>query len=233
MSQLLIGGLPELQTYQPLKNRTILKIHNATSLLDWCAQRFGVFTIYLVRHPIPQALSVLRNNWTITANAYLSDPVFSGKYLSPQQQNTGRVTMEKGTPLEKAVLNWVLESIYALKYAARVDLTLTYEELVLYPTQTINLLAQTVGLMNVSEMLERVNTPSRTRQLSDSETNEAIKRDNKEYLVGKWVSKVDKAARDRIGDILNTFEITEYNSDGFMPCERLCHFANFTSANYK
>ena len=228
---LLNGVLPELGTYRPPKNRTIIKILNASTLVDWFAGRSDVSTIYLVRHPIPQALSVLRNNWTFTAEAYLSDPVFSNKYLSAVQRQAGRKIMEKEAALEKAVLNWVLENLYTLKYASQIDLTLTYEELVLYPAEAINLVAETVGLTNAVKMLQRVNTPSGSSQFSDRETNQAIMRNEKEFVVGKWTSKVDKTARDRIGEILNTFEITEYNSDGLMPSERMCHFGGHTSHN--
>jgi hypothetical protein len=229
MRRLLNGGLPEVQTYWPPKNRTILKIANAATLIDWCAERFEVFTIFLVRHPIPQALSVLRNKWMIQAEAYLSNPVFSSKYLSAVQRQAGRMIMEKGTSLEKAVLNWVLENLYALKHATKIDLTLTYEELVLYPAKAMNLFAETVGLENFAGMLQRISTPSMSSQFSDSETIKAIKRNEKEFLINKWSSKVDKTEKDRIGEILNTFEITEYNSDGFMPSERMCHFGGHTS----
>ena len=231
MRQLLSGGLPEVNTYWPPKNRTIQKLANVATLVDWLAEHFDVFTIYLIRHPIPQAISVLRNNWVIQAEAYLSDPVFSSKYLSVTQRQTGRMIMEKGTPLEKAVLNWVLENLYALKHAIKIDLTLTYEELVLYPAETINLVAETVGLANVTGMLQRVNIPSLSSQCSDRETNKAIERNNREFLLKKWISKVDKTAKNRIGEILLTFEITEYSSDEFMPSERMCHFGGKIQIN--
>ena len=230
MRLLLDGGLREMSPpYLLPRNRTILKIVNAIPLVDWFAEQFEVLIIYLVRHPIPQALSVVKTDWPITAQAYLENPVFSGKYLSPSQRQAGASIMQKGTHLEKAVLNWVLENLYPLKYASRIDLTLTYEELVLFPTMAIDLVARTLELENVAGMRARVDTPSRSSRFSDRETNDAIARSDRESLVGRWLSKVDNSTRDRIGGILNAFDILEYSVDGPLPNERLCHFRGFAS----
>jgi hypothetical protein len=224
------GGLRGLSSpaFSP-KTRTILKILNASPLIDWFAENFSARIVYLVRHPIPQSLSVLKNKWRITLTAYLDHPGFSSDFLSEAQLREGRNIMETGSPLERAALNWIVENLYPLKRARQIDLLLTYEELVLSPTPAIDLVAERLNLHNVEGMYKRINVPSVSWRRSDPETNEAIRRNERQFLVSKWQAEVDDSARNRIQEILDIFDIHEYEAASPLPAKELCHFPASTT----
>lgn len=225
MSLLLDGSLRDMSDpYFSPRNRTILKICNASPLVDWFSEFPDVATIYLVRHPLAQALSVVRANWAMTSGAYLNNAKFAEKYLSSSQRRVGLRIAESGTHLEKAVLNWILENLYPLRHSQRIDLTLTYEELVLFPRLAISLMAERLNLRAKSRMLKRVTAPSWSRQFSDTQTNQAIRRNDRSFLVQKWIPKVDAPMKHLIHQMLEMFDIDEYSVESPMPNERIRHF---------
>jgi hypothetical protein len=63
-------------------NRLVLKILDAKPLIGWFADTVPCDIVYLTRHPIPQAISCIRNGWTLTAAAYLRDERFVEANLS-------------------------------------------------------------------------------------------------------------------------------------------------------
>jgi len=223
-SLLMRGGIGGLNPYSPRRTRTVFKILNAIPLIDWFKVHYDIYAIHLVRHPIPQAMSVIRNKWPITAPAYLQHPVFAETYLTTEQRKLAASLLQTGTPLEQGVLNWILENMIPLRGAKRLDLTLAYEELVLYPQKAIDMVAGLVGLNNVAKMYEQVTTPSWSRGFSERETTDAIARNDKEFVVSKWLAKLDKPTLDRIGEILTAFDVTEYRADSALPEAKLCHF---------
>jgi hypothetical protein len=221
MSLLMSGGIRELSdAYYLPKSRTILKILNAIPLLDWFAGLFNVYSIYLARHPIPQAMSVIRNNWQLTTPAYLHNEYFVENYLTSAQREEGFRILENGTPLQKGVLNWIMENYFPLKFAQRITIKLTYEDLTMHPEKYVHLLQQGLELDDGKKMMSLVNVPSRSNSLSNDETNKAIVDNNKEYLVGKWQNSVPAVDKENVQKVLDVFNIYEYSADSALPHEK-------------
>lgn len=214
------GEYPELSrpTFHH-KNRVIMKLTDSQPMLDIFSNEFAPLSIHLIRHPVSQALSVVNNKWSITASAYLTDKDFVGNYLSVKQKNKAQQIIAEGSYLEKAVLNWILENLFPLKYAKKVDLRVTYEELVLQPQIAISTLASKLDLTNLSGMKKRISKPSNSRIYSFRETNKAIKDENKQYLINRWEEKVSLKDKSLIEAILKVFEISEYSAYSIFPSE--------------
>ncbi len=206
------------------KHRTLIKECDSLPMMDWFAKQFKPIIIYLVRHPIPQALSVMRAGWQNTAPAYLEDDFFANQYLSGEQIRLAHKVLGNGTDLEKGVLNWVFENLYPLKYAAQIDLALTYEELVIKAEQVIDLLVNKLSIVSNKRMYAKINTPSSSREFSNTQSNEAILQNKREYLVEKWLSQVTAADLVNVQEILDIFEISTYQAASPCPAERVLHF---------
>lgn len=64
------GGHFYISPYEKA-NRTVLKIVNAGAIADFISEINNPLIVKLFRHPVPQALSIMRNNWGITVEPYL------------------------------------------------------------------------------------------------------------------------------------------------------------------
>lgn len=205
-----------------LANRTVLKICNASPLIDWFNSQFDVSIVYLVRHPIPQALSVMRNKWGLTSKAYIENEDFCSSYLDEDMIKISNKVTSNGTYFEKAIVNWCLENIVPLKHSKSEILKITYEELVYNPVPTINLLSEKLNLANIQGMRRAMRIPSQAA-LSEERTKAAIKQEKREYLISKWTTKVsDEHLRDA-RTILEAFGIFEYRVDKFIAIDELLH----------
>jgi hypothetical protein len=225
MEQLLSGQLDAIgEPYIFPKSRTLLKECDSMPLVDWFSENFNLITVYLIRHPVPQSLSILRSNWEITARAYLENPLFSKSYLSNTQLLRGLEIMNNGTSLEKAVLNWIMENIYPLRFAKKIDLMVTYEELTLFPDLILKFISEKIGLKNITKMRQKTYVPSSSNEFNEYDTNQAIKDGNRSFLVNKWLSKVNDSTKNRIQNILTDFGIHEYDSNAPLPDRKLFHF---------
>lgn len=216
-----LGGI-ERWGFPFLANRTVLKICNASPLIDWFNDQFNVSIVYLLRHPIPQALSVMWNKWGITAEAYINNESFVRSYLDEDKSKLAHEILFRGTYFQKAILNWCLENIVPLKHRRSEVLTITYEDLVLDPIATIKLLSQQLGLKNIRSMLRMGRIPSQP-PFSEEKTKAAIREGRREFLVGRWKEQVSVTQLDDARRILETFGIFEYRVDRPQPADQLLH----------
>ena len=62
-------------------DRLVLKITDANSMIDWFDENYDLDIVYLSRHPIPQALSCIRNGWTLHVRPFLRNERFVRRHL--------------------------------------------------------------------------------------------------------------------------------------------------------
>ena len=208
-----------------LSNRTVIKECDSLPLIDWFNRKFDVSIIYLTRHPIPQSLSVVRNKWGITANAYLENETFSSLYLNAEKIKYAKNLLSKGTYFEKAMVNWCLENLVPLKYCKSEILRITYEELVLNPRATIEWLSNRLNLVHSNEIYEIINIPFQSA-LSEERTRVAIRKGEREYLINRWQDMVSPDQLDSAKDIFEAFAIYDYRVNESRPAPNLIHFSN-------
>ena len=169
-------------------DRLVLKITDAKPVIDWFDHQFAADIVYVSRHPIPQALSCLRNGWRLTVDAYLRDPVFVDRYLPDAAVPFAHDTMRGGTDLQRFILNWIVENVAPLRHLPdRPTWThVRYEDCVVSPERTIELLAQRLDLSDVDRMQRVVSRPSASSKLSTEATRRQISAGHGAALVTRW-----------------------------------------------
>lgn len=205
-------------------NRVVLKLLRGQDLMNWCEELFGVKIVYLLRHPIPVALS--RDEYKRLA-LFLDNEQFCSQYLSKDQSVYARKIVETGSELERKVLDWVLQNIVPLKFSNRANwLCLYYEDIVLSPDSQLQRLVDYLELDDPDAARDRLLHASASTHKSDVETQrylagEGSQSGAREFLVNKWLGRVTSDERAAVQTILDVFEVELYNSDSAMPLRAL------------
>jgi len=209
--------------YSFVVNRLVVKLLNAKPLMDWFDNHFDVEIVYLLRHPIPTALSIMRRGWGCTAEAFLRDDHFRCLYLGGAETEECHRILEQGSALQKHVLEWGLENIAPLSvFKERAWLTLTYEELIARPPLVCQLLADRLGLPDAERMWRRVSRPSKTMS---SRSKADIIEKGPRYLLRRWMDEIDPGvAREAMEMLEELCGISVYAADNPFPVPELCHF---------
>ncbi len=208
--------------YSLIVDRLIIKELNAKILTDEFAQHADCECIYLIRHPIPTALSILKRSWGHTAWAFLEDEWFSYQFLDKETDGFCRDVLNHGSLLEIYVLEWCLDNLYPLGVARQRDwVPLTYEELVLRPYSVSSMLCNRFDFPDPDRMAEAVAQPSKT-SVDSSKT--AIKRVGPASMVERWQDQISESLKVKINDILDLFEISTYSAFDAYPVDDFCHF---------
>lgn len=226
VEQLLSGALPVnapvkfwRRDYDLVSHRMVLKILAAKALIDWFDQRFDVDVVYLPRHPIPQALSCIRNGWTLTAKAYLRNPRFVAEWLDEDLAVWAEDLLRVGTPLERFVLNWGLENLVPLRLLPERPTwtVVSYEECVVDPEGVVDHVAERLHLPDREAMLEVVRRPSGSSRRSTAETRAAIGAGDRRGLVGGWRRHVGADEERAAFAVLDRLGISYYRPGEDLP----------------
>jgi len=141
---------PFYPTWSFRVRRLVVELLNANMLIDRMAKEFDIEVLYLLRHPVPVALSCLGLNWGNDAETYLQNPYFREEVLGSERVRFADEVLARGTPLQRFVLEWCLENFYPLQvYKERSWLVLTYEEVISRPKQVSELICSRFGLAEV------------------------------------------------------------------------------------
>ena len=208
------------QDFDFVSNRLVLKIVDAKGIIDWIEECFDVHVIYLTRHPIPQALSVIRNGWGLTVKAYLRNSYFVEHYLNDGVLAYCHDILEKGSLLQKYVLNWALENLVPIRMLPDKPewIHISYEDLTLFPEKTIVQLARVLDLANLDAMMKKIKRPSRsTRKFSTGQKKYMISSHNHDYLIKSWRKEISDEDERSAFKILEKLGITIYRYSQFLP----------------
>lgn len=204
-------------------NRLVVKLLGANTLIDWLVKELDIEVLYLLRHPVPVALSCLRLNWGNDAEAYLQNPWFREQILGPERARFADEVLVRGTPPQKFVLEWCLENLYPLQvHRNRPWLVLTYEEVISRPKQVSELICSRFRLPDPARMAHMVGQSSRTTFFTDS--REAIAKQGPQAMLDRWLKRVSQEELRAVQEILDTLGIRAYQAFSPHPSENLCHF---------
>ena len=198
-----------------------IKLCNGKSLIDYIWNSFDVEIIYLLRHPIPQSLSVIRKKWGYLGpiNSYLNNNNFIKKYLNKEQVEYANFILHNGNILIKNVLNWILQNIIPLKSKNLLKwTTITYEELVLNTNQVINLLVDSYNLRNEELIYKISKRPSKN---TTKNSKKKLKINNELDILKRWQSTVSNNEKEGINRLLKIFNIDYYNAFSYLPTKSL------------
>ena len=203
--------------------RLVVKEVNSHGLIDWFAANFDADIIFLVRHPIANALSLVQQRWEHLAAAFLQNEAFCAAHLTAAQKNKCLHVLAQGTPLQKYALEWGLANLYPLTVCRdRAWLTLTYEELLMRPQAIVNLLAERFNLPAPERMLQQLRQPSKN---TIGATKALIGQNQPHHLLARWTEQVTPTEANAVMDLLTgVLGITAYRADSLYPAAELCHF---------
>lgn len=198
-------------------HRRVIKVVRMNALIDWFAE-IGFMPIYLLRHPIPQALSSIARGHAI----HLSDYILSDRFrahLSAQQLNLVKQTAADGTALQQFVTQWCLENLLPLRSDAMGEhiVISTHEARVKYPEREIQRIGQAVRIPDIERIRRHSSSPSRVTDTSSKSTVSSIQRGRSAELLGRWRNRIGRSHESQLMSILDQFEIATYSVGSDLP----------------
>ena len=190
-------------------DRVVFQMTSGQSMIEWFDRNLEVATVVLYRHPIPTALSVLREGWTDDCADFLLHERFRETYLEPDQVALAERIMQSGSTMERHVLDWTLHMLVPSRRLQEGGgnnwLVLTYEDAVNEPDEVVRRLSCHLGLSDTVAMQTQLTQPSRTVTSST-----AVHRADSSYLLDRWRHQVGPDQARRLLDIPRTFGIARY-----------------------
>ncbi len=214
--------------YSFVVDRLVLKELESLSMIEWYLDKLDADILYLVRHPIAVALSIIKLDWGETAEAYLQSPSFRNKFLYGNREEYCRKVYRNGVPLLRYVLETCLRNLPALDLARqRRCFFMTYEELLLRARGAIDLMCRRFGFTYSERMAARISEPSKnTFGLS----REEITRKSPEQLLWRWLDEIGEEDQRDIQEMFDMLGVTAYNAYSPYPSEDFCHFGLLSGA---
>ena len=207
-----------------LTTRRIIKEVHSLGIADWIFQQdLGFKVIYLLRHPMPTALSNARG-CTLRAEANLRHKSFRERYLTKAQVELGWTVLHDGSEFEKQILEWCLDNIVPWKIVTTRPhdwLILTYEELVLSPDRSLRLIADRLGLRHFDRLRRVMTRPSASTY--DSRLK-LVRSSDPESLVQEWRSSVSAEMEAQAHTIIQEFGVSAYECGSYVARDEFLHF---------
>lgn len=211
-----------------LVQRFVVKNINATPLIDWFAEWFDAYIVYLLRHPGAVAESLVRRGWGSATAAYLEDRLICKRYLSSELVRYAQRVLEQGDTFQKCVIEWCLDNLRPQAvWKERPRLTLSYEEVVLRPLKMSKLICDRLGMPNPMRMAQVIASPSRT---ATTYSRYDIVEKGPQHLVERWLGRIEKDNLKHMQEALDIFEVQVYKAHSPFPCPDLCHFGPLDSS---
>lgn len=216
---------PFRQQHRLRTNRIVFKIHEVEHLMGRIARECNGQILLLLRHPIPTTLSrtVFPRLHLFLASRYYDELIGDGQRL----REIHRIGTT-GSKLQKGTVSWCYNNLIPLRHADFDALVVTYEELVLNPTRSCDLILDTMRFTDRAAMLAAFGKAAVNIGMSGPDTakviSEADQRTRNEYLVSRWQSKVTPQDRSDVTEIMELFGIDAYSGDRLLSHSRYLHF---------
>ncbi len=198
-------------------NRRVLKLIRMTALVEWL-DSLGFNTVYMLRHPIPQARSCMTRHHLVRLDEFLADTVFL-QCLNTDIVSYVRRVAAHGDPMLQFVTQWCLENIVALDspLAGRRFAITTHERLIIDPVAETERLARVLSLGRRDLLLRRVSKPSKTTDTSSTATRDSIRSGESSRLLEAWRRDLSPKEESRLFDPLHVFGIDLYACGEILP----------------
>jgi hypothetical protein len=218
---------PFQRNHRFFTHRALFKIHEIEHLMSEVEQRCNISLVYLLRHPI--ATSISRHTLP-RLDLFLSSPYYSELLGNAALLAEVRTLASRGSPLQRAVVSWCYENLIALTQPGQGWLFVTYEELVLNPVRSCELLLSRLDLPDRHAMLSAFERPAANITMSHAETLEAMgspdARQRRYKLVTKWMNQISERDIADAAQVLSMFRVDAYRASSPLPAPRYLHFDN-------
>jgi hypothetical protein len=188
-----------------------------TALVEWL-DSLGFTTVYMLRHPIPQAQSCITRHHLVRLDEFLADTAFLQRLNADTVSYVRRVASD-GDPILQFVTQWCLENIVALDspLAGRRFALTTHERLITDPVAETERLAQVLSLERRDLLLGQVSKPSRTTDTSSTATRDSIRSGESSRLLEAWRRDLSQNEERRLLEPLQVFGINLYTCGEVLP----------------
>lgn len=184
---------------------------------DWFRDQFNGEVIYLLRHPVPVSLSR-------TVHPRLTSFVESAysQFFTAKQLDFARRVIREGDKFDQAVLDWCFQNAVPLQQMHPGWLVISYEQMVVDPETVLRHMISRYQFEKPELMYARLDKASNSTAKSNAESQQVLldadkMKENKQWLVEKWLKKVSPGQVDRTFEILDVFEIDFYEKGSVMP----------------
>ncbi|SJZ46794.1 sulfotransferase [Selenihalanaerobacter shriftii] len=199
-------------------NRRVFKILRGKDLINVFEEKFEIQVVYLLRHPIAVALSLMKEDLEDRVNHFLANKDYKEQFLHDDLIEFSRSILKNGSRFEIKILQWCLENLPSLKFLNNKNwIVISYEEMVVEEEKILRELYKELELENLDKLYSQVKIPSRTtdeknQKFINDSTNEII---NKEFLIKKWDNVVSQIQKEKAFAILDEFGIDIYQLGQF------------------
>lgn len=192
-------------------------LHAGEDRMSAFRRRFGGFLVLLLRHPIPVSLS---RKELPRLRAFLSSD-FRARLTADELACAERIA-SLGSDLDRAVLDWCLQTAVPLSSIEPDWAVVTYEQLVVDPLPVLELLAKRLELPCPERMVRRLTRASASTHQSDPATRDRLSAGSdvaeRSWLVEGWRKKADAGAASKAMEALSVFGLDDlYRPDSALP----------------
>jgi hypothetical protein len=204
---------PLRKNYNAFTDRMVFKIINGGEyLINEISDKCNGKIVYLLRHPIPVALS----RKILPRLEVLCSKNVIGKFPRDIQTLALKI-IENDDFLEKAILSWCIQNKIALDQKRDDWLIITYEQLVVESRPVIDKLVKELDLEDSDKIFNQLNIPSRVTVQSGKEKSNKIKnKENSESrdFIELWRLKVDSEKEAELFRIIDLFGLGDIYQEG-------------------
>lgn len=187
-------------------NRLVVKLFGFNNVIDYISDYYTGQSIYLVRHPVAVARSIINKGWEPRAELHIE-----AADLREDRKEFADHILTEGSKFQKCVLEWVLANLHPLvRSTERNFLLITYEKLVSEPRRVAEIVCNHFDLPNPVAMEEVASSPTPT---AVGNSRSLIQNHSGEYLVTRWVDEVPDRYPVEARTVLAPFGIELYNTE--------------------
>lgn len=191
-------------------DRACFKILRCSWLVDTFESQ-GMQVLFIVRHPAAQSLSVMRLGWQYSAEIYFQRIDFLAQYFSGDQIDYGLRILSEGSDFQKAVLSWICDVIYPLKFSNKISSKIFYEDLISQKENSIDNLCSQFSLYEPAAMKRILSQPSGSSIFSTGDINKKITVGDSNSLLSEWCKYLDESERELGQEVLECFDVGIYS----------------------
>ncbi|MFW9873687.1 MAG: sulfotransferase [Candidatus Thorarchaeota archaeon] len=216
---------PFRRNYRLYTNRIVFKVHEVEHMVNKIKKQMNAIIVLLFRHPIANTIS---RNKLPRLKYYVRSEYYRENMLNDEQVKIADKILRDGSHFEKGILSWCFQNMILIKAAKNDDIIITYEELVLNPVKTCNLIYKKLDLENINKMVDVVERPAHNIGISRNTTLELMKEEEikkrRQGLVKKWKKIVSRDDINRAFNIIELFNIDMYCENNYISKRKYLNF---------
>ncbi len=206
---------PKRTNYRFFTKRIVYKvIHGGEKYINDIADACNGKVVYLLRHPIPVALS---RKVLPRMDQLCSDFVL--QHFSKEEKELALNINCNGNEMERRMLAWCIQNKFALLQRKSDWVVVTYEQLTVDPGPVIHKLVEKLNLPSPERIFRQLDIPSAVSVQSQSDFHDLmrLKGNERDGLINRWMEKVKPDDAKSLMEICIKFGFDIYNYEGSMP----------------